>query len=331
MARKFIRLVIKLSRKRITYFPVPAIVKLANAISYLVVIIFVKLAFRALLLPISINRVVISGLEIASWILIILIIQRIVGLIMAMLEQAAQKTQTKLDDQILPMLKSISFWGIWILGFLFVLQNLGYNIYTLLAGLSIGGIAVALAAQDTLKNFFGSIMIFLDRPFTVGDWIITNSIEGIVESVGLRATRIRTFANSLIYLPNALLMEQPIDNMGLRQFRRYKTFIGVEYSTTREQINNFINKLRDFIKNHPNIITEKSAVYFYSFGDSALNILFVVFIDAKDWNSEMEIREGINLFIMKTAEELGINFAFPSQSIYIEKLPNNDKNYLKGK
>ncbi len=323
ITRRIIRYLLRVYKKKSRReLPVKNIILLANAVSYLVVTFYIKIFLRALLLPIEINRFIITGLRVISALLLVLIAYRIADLLLAIMEKAAKKSQSKLDDQLVPLLKTVVRTGIWILGGLFVLQNLGYNVYALLAGISIGGIAVALAAQDTLKNFFGSVMIFLDKPFLIGDWIQSGGIEGVVENVGLRATRIRTFEDSLIYLPNAFLVDNPIDNKGLRRARRYKTFIGVEYSTTSTQIRQFIEKLKQFIAEHPALPQERSEVVFHSFGDSALNILFLVFINAPDWNTEMKIRQEINFYIMHLAEELDIGFAFPSQSLYIEKLPN---------
>ncbi len=328
LVRRLVRFVLRIYRKYASRkdFPVKNIILVANAVSYLIVTFYVKIFLRALLLPIEINRFIIGGIKILSAFLIVLIVYRIADLLLALIEKAASKTRSKLDDQLIPLLRTITHISIWVIGGLFILQNFGYNISALLAGISIGGIALALAAQDTLKNFFGSVMIFLDKPFLIGDWIQGGGVDGVVENVGLRATRIRTFEDSLVYVPNAILLDNPIDNKGLRRLRRYKTFIGLEYSTTKNQITRFMEELKKFIEEHPALPSERSAVVFHSFGDSALQILFVVFIDAKDWNEEMKVRQEINLYIMELAEKLNIGFAFPSQSLYIEKFPHPKNN-----
>ena len=119
---------------------------------------------------------------------------------------------------------------------LFVLQNLDINVSSLIAGLGLGGLAIALAAQDTVRNLLGGVTIFADKPFEVGDWVVVDGVEGTVEAVGFRSTRVRTFYNSLISVPNGNLMDSGIDNMGQRRWRRYKTTLGVAYHTKPDQL-----------------------------------------------------------------------------------------------
>ena len=198
-------------------------------------------------LPVQLNLVFIRGLEILSIFLLVFVLIRLVSAIFSLLEKAAEKTENTMDDQLLPVIRKIVKVLIWVVGAIFILAQLKINITALLAGLSIGGLAMALAAQDTVKNFFGSVMIFLDRPFQIGDWIHFDEVDGVVEEVGIRSTRIRTFANSLVYVPNAHLANVTVDNMGLRQFRRYKTEIGITYDTPPEIIDLFVEGIKEII------------------------------------------------------------------------------------
>src|SRR5690606_2130508 len=138
-----------------------------------------------------------------------------------------------------------------VVGALVGAQNLGIEVFSVLAGLGIGGLAVALAARDSLANFFGSIMIMVDRPFRVGHWIISKGEEGIVEDIGFRSTKIRTFYNSVVSIPNSELAIAPVDNMGLRRFRRVRTTIGVTYDTPPEKIEAFLEGIKNIIKANP--------------------------------------------------------------------------------
>src|SRR5690606_24921192 len=139
----------------------------------------------------------------------------------------AESTDSKLDDQLVPLLRKAMKIFVVLVGALFLLQNLDVNVASLVAGLGIGGVAVALAAKDTIANFFGSLMIFIDRPFQIGDWVKIGETEGIVEVVGFRSTRVRTFYNSLVTVPNAHFTEAAIDNLGMREYRRTSTVLNL--------------------------------------------------------------------------------------------------------
>ncbi|MDH3216462.1 MAG: mechanosensitive ion channel family protein, partial [Candidatus Krumholzibacteria bacterium] len=149
---------------------------------------------------------------------------------------AAGKTESKLDDQLIPILRKSLKTFVGILAFLFIVQNLGYSVASLLAGLGIGGLAIALAAKDTLSNFFGSLTILIDRPFAAGDWIETGDTEGVVEDVGFRSTRIRTFAKTQVSVPNSVIANSAINNWSRMPIRRIKMVVGVTYESTAEQL-----------------------------------------------------------------------------------------------
>ena len=225
----------------------------------------------------------------------------------------------------LPVLSRIIKIIIWALGIIYILDSLDVNVTALLAGISIGGLAIALAAQDTVKNFFGSIMIFIDRPFQIGDWINFDNVDGTVEEVGVRSTRIRTFANSVTYVPNGMLADKVVNNWGLRQYRRFKTDIGITYNTPPDVIDAFVNGIREIIKAHPTTRKDYFEVHLNSFGASSINILLYCFFEAPDWSTELRGRHQIMHAIMILAKELGVSFAFPSQSIYVESFPGSEE------
>jgi MscS family membrane protein len=170
-----------------------------------------------------------------------------------------------------------------------------------------------------VSNLFGSLTLLFDRPFQIGDWIQIGSVDGSVESVGMRSTRVRTFYNSLITIPNSELTTATIDNYGARQYRRFKTDIGVQYDTTPEQIEAFCEGIRELIRRHPYTRKDYYHVYLNTFGASSLNILLYCFLDTPEWSTELRERERLMLDIMKLARELGVQFAFPTQTLHMFK------------
>ncbi len=247
---------------------------------------------------------------------------RTVDVFEGLAREYAGKTEGKLDDQLVPMVGRVLKVAVVALGIVFVLQNQGVEVASLLAGLGIGGIAFALAAKDTVENLFGSLTIFLDRPFQIGDWIVVDDKwEGVVEEVGLRSTRIRSFGKSMISVPNAKVGNSPINNMGQRPFRRQTTTIGVEYSTPTAKLETLVERMNAIVMEHPETWKGTCEIHFKDFGASSLDIMVYFFIEAPDWHRELQVRQEIFIAFMKAAEELGIGFAFPSTSLYVEKVP----------
>ena len=231
--------------------------------------------------------------------------------------EIAAETDSKLDDQLVPLARTTGKIFVGAIGAVFVLQNLDVNITSLIAGLGIGGLAVALAAQDTLKNLLGGATILADKPFQVGDWVIVGDIEGTVEQVGFRSTRIRTFADSLITVPNARMTDTAVNNMGQRTWRRYYTTVGVEYHTDPDRIQAFVEGIRAIVRSNPQMRHDYYIVELHSFGDSALNIMVYTFIGASNWNEELRTRHVFNLDIIRLANELQVGFAFPTQTLHL--------------
>jgi len=188
----------------------------------------------------------------------------------------------------------------------------------LVAGLGVGGLAVALAFQDTLGNFFGSIFILLDRPFAVGDWIKVGDVEGIVEDIGFRSTRIRTFPKTVVSVPNKTVASTTVDNWSKMPKRRVRQTVGVTYETTPEQMEHAVAAIREIVQNDEGVDKEYIVVRFTEFGDSSLNILVYYFTTAVGFADHAATRERINLAIMRTLENLGLSIAFPTHTVYLE-------------
>jgi len=174
-----------------------------------------------------------------------------------------------------------------------------------------------LAAKESLSNIFGSIVILLDRPFKVGDWIEMNGLEGTIEEIGLRTTRVRTFANSLITVPNAKWTTSAINNWSRMQKRRISTKIGVTYDTTPEQIEALVETIRGLIRSDEGLRDEFFLVNFDGFGPSSLDIFIYCFTKTTQWGEYLTVKERFFLNIAREVHKAGLQFAFPTQTVHL--------------
>lgn len=234
------------------------------------------------------------------------------------LSKLAQRTDSKLDDQLVPLIRKALKVTIGIICFLWVIQNLGFSVSSLIAGLGIGGLAVALAFQDTLSNFFGSIFILLDRPFAVGDWIKVGDVEGIVEDIGFRSTRIRTWPKSVVSIPNKTVASVAIENWSKMPKRRVYQTVGVTYETTPDQMEQAVAAIREILQNEEGVDKEYIIVRFSEFANSSLNMLVYYFTRGVAFADHLATKERVNLAIMRALENLGLSIAFPTQTVYFE-------------
>jgi MscS family membrane protein len=245
----------------------------------------------------------------------------------------AQKTPNKFDDLLVPLVtRSLKTLAIAI-GLVFIADIFAFDIDKILAGLGIGGLAFALAAKDTISNIFGSLTILIDRPFQIGDWVTIGSADGTVESVGVRSTRIRTFYNSLIAIPNSQLINATIDNWGARQYRRITSTISIAYDTPPEKIDAFCEAIRELIRRHPYTRKDYFHVYLNEFSNSYLGIMLYCFVQTPDWSTELREKHRLYNDIIRTAKNLQVEFAFPTQTVYLrndqtpvhKNIPANEK------
>lgn len=247
-------------------------------------------------------------------------VYRAVDLLSDYVASLAAKTETKMDDMLVPFGRKVAKTLITILGVVFIVDQFTEETpLKLLAGLGLGGLALALAAQDTLKNLFGSATVLADSPFKVGDWVQIGDVDGTVESVGFRSTRIRTFYNSQVVVPNSTLMTATVDNYGARRYRRALTMLSVTYATPPDLIDAFCEGVRELIRLHPYTRKDYYHVYFNKFSDSSLDILLYVFFEAPDWSTELRERHRLFIDILRLANKLGVEFAFPTQTLWMER------------
>ena len=298
-----------------------ALKKLTRPIVLLLLIWFAKSLLPSLLLDLDVNTILFLALNIMVTVFWIYVFLKLVQVVMSIYAEFAESTRSKLDDQLVPILNNFLTGLVVFLGFLKLLTLFGIEPVTVIAGASIGGIAVALASQDTVKNLIGTIMIFLDKPFHIGDWIEAGEVVGTVETVGFRSTTVRAADTSVYQIPNSTLSEMVVNNKGLRAFRRYTTQLGVRYDTPPELLEGFIVGVRKIIELHPSTRDEVYNVEFTGFGDSTLLIMVNLYFTALDWNEEQASKHSIHMAILKLAAELGVEFAFPSTTIMIEQFP----------
>ena len=308
--------------------------KISRPLVLLILLEFIKRIVPTLQLGLTPNEFLYIGFNIAQILLWIFIFLKLVKLLIIFYAEHTKRTHIKLDDQLVPILTHFLTGIVVFLGVLKMLTLFGVSPTSVLAGASIGGLALALASQDTVKNLIGTFMIFLDKPFHIGDWIETDELQGTVEEVGFRSSRIRAADTSVYQITNSKLSEIVINNKGLRLFRRYQTELGIRYDTPAELIEFFVNGLKELIKAHPNTNKDNFDVAFSGFGDSALNIMLNVYFNVNDWSIEQESKHQLHLSIVKLAKIIGIEFAFPSSTIMIEQFPEKQNitiNYKKDK
>lgn len=244
----------------------------------------------------------------------------LVNLAEVWISQWVSSSESDLDDHLLPFVRKFLRITVVLVAVLVVVQNLGFSISGLIASLGIGGLAVALAAQDTLANVFGSFMIIADRPFHIGDMIKYDSVEGKVEEVGFRSTRIRTLDRSLVSVPNRLVANSCINNLTRMTERRVKVTIGLTYDTTPAQMRQAVESIRALLAAHAGLDQTSSLVYFNDFGASSLDIFVQYFTITTVMPEHLAIREEIGLQIMEVLERLELRFAFPSRTVYLHQV-----------
>ena len=315
--RKLQQLITNKNSNRITV----TLKKLARPLVLLFLIYLFKKTIPSLQLGLNTNTFLFLTFDITKIVFWIYVFLKIVKLVMSIYKEHTKRTHVKLDDQLVPILTHFLTGIVVFLGVLKLLTLFGIPAASVIAGASIGGLALALASQDTVKNLIGTFMIFLDKPFHIGDWIETSEVKGTVEEVGFRSSRIRAADTSVFQIPNSTLSEIVVNNMGLRLFRRYQTELGIRYDTPPELIDAFVDGLKKLIHVHPSAKKDGFDVAFIGFGDSALKILVNMYFNVNTWSGEQQAKHDFHIAIVKLAKTLGVEFAFPSTTMMIEQFP----------
>jgi MscS family membrane protein len=224
----------------------------------------------------------------------------------------ADKTESDLDDQLLPIVRKGTKMVVWALGIIVAADNAGHDVGAILAGLGIGGLALAMAAKDTVSNIFGGFTIFTDRPFTINDRVKVAGFDGNIKEIGIRSTRLQTLAGTMVTIPNSTFADSAVENITAEPSRKVVTNLGLTYDTTPEGMEKGIEILKTIAAEN-DALDKKVSVAFNAFGDFAMNILFIYYI--LPGNDILDTQTEINLRILKDFTEAGLDFAFPTQTI----------------
>jgi len=243
----------------------------------------------------------------------VLLISRILDFLYMVFMQKASDNQDRERQQVFPLLKDVLKVMVWAFGFFTVLGVVFHvNVATLIAGLGVGGIAVAFAAKESLENLLASFMVMIDKPFTIGDWVKVGTVEGIIEKVGFRSSRIRTFDKSVIILPNRKLIDSSLENFSERGTRRVKFTVGAVYGLSQETLEAVMEEIRSMIRSTEGTFGDPT-VYLDGFGDFSVNIMVVYFVNITPELKFEQLKQNINFGVYRIMYRLAKGFAFPTQ------------------
>ncbi|VAW95665.1 hypothetical protein MNBD_GAMMA21-1512 [hydrothermal vent metagenome] len=271
-------------------------------------------AFTLLTLPEAFSSAINNSLNILIAILVGWLLVRLFdALYEGILQPWSEKTENDLDDQLLPILRKGVRLIIWLMAIIIGLNNAGYNVGALLAGLGIGGLAFALAAKDTVSNIFGGFTIFADQPFRINDRVQIDGYDGTIIEIGVRSTRLKTLAGRIVTIPNSTFTDAPVENVSREPSRKIILDLGLTYDTSADNMELAMQALKDINQNNAHT-EEKTIVSFNGFGDFAMNIMFIYYI--KSGESIADTQTEINLEILRQFNSKGLEFAFPTQTLY---------------
>ena len=293
------------------------VTRAAHPLGHLVGALFLRVAVYALGLPPEALAPILVATSFVAAAAGVITAYRLVDLFSAHFEEKARATASRFDDLLVPMLRKAAKIVILAFGVLFVADNLDVDISSLLAGLGLGGLAFALAAQDTVKNLFGSVTVLVDKPFQVGDFVTIDTLQGTVTEVGFRSTRLRTPADTLVTVPNANLISTNVENLGARTWRRWLSRLGVTYDTPPAKVEAFCEGIRELARRREDTRKEAIEVWANEFGATSIEIILSVYFRSTTWSAEMAARHDLVLEIMTLAEGLKVEFAFPTQTLHV--------------
>jgi small-conductance mechanosensitive channel len=287
-------------------------------IGFLLISVAIYSLKEILVMSKTITQISDTTIGVLSTLAIIVFLYRLIELLVYELDRL-QREDNMLDSTFVQMIRLITRVVVIVVGAIYLLRALsGKPLSALLAGLGIGGLAVALAAQDTLKNFFGSIMIMLDKPFSVGQRVLVENYDGVIENIGFRSTRVRTLTGHLVTVPNEKMATNAIENVGRRPHIRRLTNITITYDTPPDKVERALEIIREILDNHDGMHPDfPPRVYFNEFNDASLNIMMIYWYHPADYWAFVEFSEKVNLKIMRAFEKEDIEFAFPTTTTYL--------------
>lgn len=292
---------------------------IGRAVGFLALALGLKTGFTFLVLSDGVRGTATTAWNVLLVTAIGWLLYQAVDVVDAWLRQVAARTATKMDRMLAPLVRKSLRITIVILTLLQVATLLSDKpVTSLLAGLGVGGLAVALAAQDTVKNFFGSLVILADKPFEVGERIVIDGFDGMVEEVGFRSTRLRTLEGHLVTIPNGELANKTIQNIGKRPHIRRVMNLTLPYDTPPEKVQRAVEIVRELLAHHEGMRPEfPPRVFFNEFNNASLNLLAIYWYHPPDFSAFLAFSERLNHEILKRFNAEGIEFAFPTQTLYL--------------
>src|SRR6266536_3887597 len=291
---------------------------LSGPVKIVVFVIFLKIGLEVFDWGKVINNILDKGLKIIVAATITYAVLKLIDLLMGYWkERAAVETDRTFDEQLFPIIRKTLKVFVTVVAVLVTSQNLGFDITAAIAGLSVGGLALGLAAQDTVANLFGAVAIFIDKPFRIGDRIQLDTVDGMVETIGLRSTRLRSLDGHLITIPNKTMGNATITNVTRRPNIKTLMDIAITYDTPTEKVNRALQILKEVYKDHPQ--TFDCLISFNKFADSALNIQVVHWWNSTDYKEYLAGLQAMNLTVKERFDKEGISFAFPTQTLYVKQ------------
>ena len=308
---RFVRLFTARSKTRIDDIIVDMVEEPAV---FMVVVIGIWIALSLLTLPETATRLIGNAYQVIIALLVGWMLSRLFdALYREYLRPLAEKSENDLDDQLMPIISKGVKLIIWVMSIIIGLNNAGYDVAALIAGLGIGGLALAMAAKDTVSNIFGGITIFADQPFKINDRIKIAGYDGTVIEIGVRSTRLKTLEGRIVTIPNATFTDAPVENISWEPSRKIKLDLGLTYDTTPEQMEQAMEILQQINQENPHT-EDACTTAFNAFGDFAMNIMFIYYI--RKGESIAGTQSEMNLAILRRFNEAGLEFAFPTQTIY---------------
>ena len=232
------------------------------------------------------------------------------------LQPLVLKSKTDFDDQLLPIARKAVNISVWVLAIIIGLNNAGYDVTALIAGLGIGSFAFALAAKDSISHIFGGFVLFTDKPFTINDRVMVKGYDGFVREVGVRSTRIQTLDGRMVTIPNGSIVNDTVTNITMEDARKVSQDLGLTYDTTPEMMESAMKILREICAENEHVDEKRTVTTFLSFGDFSLNIRFIYYI--KKGSNIFNTMNEINMEVLRRFNENKLDFAFPTQTIQTE-------------
>ncbi len=311
----FKNVVKKLSSATTTRFDDILIDTIAEPLTFVLTLVGFYWAISTLALPLTLGVWFAKGFYFLIFITVAWLVARLFDvLVQEYIAPKVASSESDLGNQLIPIVRKSIKLAIWVIAIIFGLDNAGYDVGAVIAGLGIGGLAFAMAAKDMIANLFGGFTIFTDKPFMINDRIVVAGVDGTVKEIGVRSTRLQTSAGRTVIIPNATLADSIIENISSEPSRKISLNLRLAYDNTPKQLQQAMDLLKSIAVEHSGSVETNSLISFNAFGNFSLNIFFSYYISPGA--NILDTQTSMNLAIYKEFSEAGLEFAFPSQTVY---------------